>query len=196
MTIDGIEYLAPETVNGLNLYAYCGNNPVMGVDPNGCLLISFLLIVAAATVTAGLVSKAKDIHYNDRAKKNQEYKFPDNVTVDTNPDLKGNDPIRNAPQLNEEEYNFDVSANCHQFTAKDGKPNYKVVTKDGRYEAIYDSNGNLVEDPRDIGTYNYCPLVDSAIGHFFVDVLPWIIWGNSADDTTTVGERIYYMIFS
>ena len=35
MTIDGIEYLAPETVNGLNLYAYCGNNPVMGVDPNG-----------------------------------------------------------------------------------------------------------------------------------------------------------------
>ena len=35
MNIDGIEYLAPETVNGLNLYAYCGNNPVMGVDPNG-----------------------------------------------------------------------------------------------------------------------------------------------------------------
>ncbi len=27
--------LAPETVNGLNLYAYCGNNPVMGIDPNG-----------------------------------------------------------------------------------------------------------------------------------------------------------------
>ena len=35
MTIDGIEYLEPETINGLNLYAYCGNNPVMAVDPNG-----------------------------------------------------------------------------------------------------------------------------------------------------------------
>ena len=35
MTIDGIEYLDPETINGLNLYAYCGNNPVMAVDPNG-----------------------------------------------------------------------------------------------------------------------------------------------------------------
>ncbi len=32
---DSIEYADPETVNGLNLYAYCGNNPVMYVDPNG-----------------------------------------------------------------------------------------------------------------------------------------------------------------
>ena len=32
---DSIEYAAPETINGLNLYAYCGNNPVMYVDPTG-----------------------------------------------------------------------------------------------------------------------------------------------------------------
>ena len=35
ITIDGIEYLDPETINGLNLYAYCGNNPVMNVDSIG-----------------------------------------------------------------------------------------------------------------------------------------------------------------
>ena len=35
MTIDGIEYLDPDTINGLNLYAYCGNNPVMYIDPDG-----------------------------------------------------------------------------------------------------------------------------------------------------------------
>ena len=35
MTIDDISYLDPESINGLNLYAYCGNSPVMGYDPNG-----------------------------------------------------------------------------------------------------------------------------------------------------------------
>ncbi|MDE6849775.1 MAG: RHS repeat-associated core domain-containing protein, partial [Clostridia bacterium] len=30
---DSIEYADPETINGINLYAYCGNNPVMNVDP-------------------------------------------------------------------------------------------------------------------------------------------------------------------
>ena len=35
ITIDDISYLDPEAINGLNLYAYCRNNPVMGYDPNG-----------------------------------------------------------------------------------------------------------------------------------------------------------------
>ena len=35
ITIDDVSYLAPDTINGLNLYAYCGNNPVMRVDENG-----------------------------------------------------------------------------------------------------------------------------------------------------------------
>lgn len=32
---DDLSYLDPETLNGLNLYAYCLNNPVMGYDPDG-----------------------------------------------------------------------------------------------------------------------------------------------------------------
>ena len=35
MTIDDISYLDPESINGLNLYAYCLNNPVMYVDASG-----------------------------------------------------------------------------------------------------------------------------------------------------------------
>ncbi|MBO4990201.1 MAG: RHS repeat-associated core domain-containing protein, partial [Clostridia bacterium] len=32
---DDVSYLDPETLNGLNLYAYCLNNPVTGYDPKG-----------------------------------------------------------------------------------------------------------------------------------------------------------------
>ena len=32
---DSPKYLAPEILNGLNLYAYCGNNPVMNGVYNG-----------------------------------------------------------------------------------------------------------------------------------------------------------------
>ena len=35
ITIDDLSYIDPETINGLNLYAYCCNNPVMAVDPEG-----------------------------------------------------------------------------------------------------------------------------------------------------------------
>ena len=47
---DSLKYLEPETCNGLNLYAYCGNNPVMFVDPNGCFAISTFIIGLLATV--------------------------------------------------------------------------------------------------------------------------------------------------
>jgi len=43
ITIDGISYLDPESINGLNLYAYCANNPVMAVDPNGEFLLWLML---------------------------------------------------------------------------------------------------------------------------------------------------------
>ena len=60
ITIDDTSYLDPDTINGLNLYAYCGNNPVMRIDENGNAwwhwLLGGLLIVAitvATVVTAG-----------------------------------------------------------------------------------------------------------------------------------------------
>ena len=35
ISADSISYLEPETINGLNIYSYCKNNPVVNVDPSG-----------------------------------------------------------------------------------------------------------------------------------------------------------------
>ncbi len=60
ISADSIEYLDPETLGGLNLYAYCGNNPVMAIDPDGTKLkwwqnlliaIGGIVIIAALAVT-------------------------------------------------------------------------------------------------------------------------------------------------
>ncbi len=57
ITIDDISYIDPETINGLNLYAYCGNNPVMRVDENGnAWWQSFLSALAIIAVVAAVVA--------------------------------------------------------------------------------------------------------------------------------------------
>ena len=67
ITIDDTSYLDPDTINGLNLYAYCGNNPVMRVDENGNswwdnlwkVIVGVVVIgalVAGSVLTAGTLS--------------------------------------------------------------------------------------------------------------------------------------------
>ena len=54
---DSIEYLDPQSINGLNLYCYCYNNPISHSDPSGNLpqwaewLIGGALVVGAITLT-------------------------------------------------------------------------------------------------------------------------------------------------
>lgn len=45
LNADSVEYLDPTNINGMNLYAYCYNNPVNYYDSNGCIpkLISYIL---------------------------------------------------------------------------------------------------------------------------------------------------------
>ncbi len=66
LTPDKIRYLDPNTLNGLNLYAYCNNNPVMYSDPTGTYgLLTALaigLIVGAIVGAASGVKEQVDKH--------------------------------------------------------------------------------------------------------------------------------------
>ena len=54
--IDDRSYLDVDEINGLNLYAYCGNNPVMRIDENRNAwwhwVIGALVVVSVAFATA------------------------------------------------------------------------------------------------------------------------------------------------
>ena len=167
------------------MFAYCGNNPVNMSDPSGnwprwitaavTVVAAVVTVVAVATgnfaaasvaakvtMVAGAAYLVQSAHYDDRASKN---KGMDEMTYEEAIAIPGADP--------------NVSDTFHDFSGD----NNKVCLEDGR-EGIYDSSGKYVDDPRDIGTYNYFVPKDfwSGAGHFVVDVFPYFIFGNNDND--------------
>ena len=47
---DDVNYLAPTHLSGLNLHAYCNDNPVSNIDPNGHSVLGFLALVLLSGV--------------------------------------------------------------------------------------------------------------------------------------------------
>ena len=41
-----------------------------------------------------------------------------------------------------------------------------------------------------MGTYNYYSAQTDKVGHFFYDMLPWYLWGNTPEEETTKLERM------
>ena len=53
ISMDDVTYIDPETIGGLNLFAYCNNNPVMNVDPYGNSFLAAMLITAGVLILGG-----------------------------------------------------------------------------------------------------------------------------------------------
>lgn len=78
----------------------------------------------------------------------------------------------------------------HQHTANIINMNRKFVSSNGHYESIYDSEWYIVNDIKDIWTYNIFHPVEEADNHWKYDVEPYKKWWNWIGDNTTKFERI------
>jgi hypothetical protein len=72
------------------------------------------------------------------------------------------------------------------------KDNSKYVSADGKLEAVYYSDGKIVRDIRNVGTYNIASPTDEKLKHLLYDVLPYYVLGNGYDDTTS-GSDLFWV---
>ena len=62
---DSLEYLDPETIGGINLYVYCLNNPVMGVDPYGTFWLTVGIMLIGGLINAAISAATSAISQGD-----------------------------------------------------------------------------------------------------------------------------------
>lgn len=88
----------------------------------------------------------------------------------------------------------DKDSSMHQFHQEDGVKNSKWVSPDGHREVVFTGKGenqHITVDPRDQGTYNFFDPKKYPLGHAVFDVMPYVVLGNSMDDSTVTFDRIY-----
>ena len=183
---------------GYNMFAYCLNDPVNGCDPCGscfhrwdfwndcedCADKTFVdhlkeaydssIQCAINMISPVGVSFARELHYN-RNELNNTY---------TEDELFG---IYKPEDSDHDKF--------HQNNQKGGKSNRKYVIGEWfSSEVVFYSDGTLNDSPEDRGTFNvYSGDNDilNALVHGVFDVLPYMIWGNAEDDSTTIVDRIW-----
>ena len=83
----------------------------------------------------------------------------------------------------------------HQNNQKGGGRNRKYVIGEWfSSEVVFYSDGTLNDTPEDRGTFNLYSGGNyflNGVVHGIFDVVPYMIWGNAEDDSTTIIDRIW-----
>ncbi|MGM9632396.1 MAG: hypothetical protein ACI3XL_04820, partial [Eubacteriales bacterium] len=94
---DSPEYLDPNTINGLNLYAYCNNNPVMNTDSTGCNPILFGIVTTVIVVIGAVVGAILGANLSENIEGNIDATPPGKpIEVDENKGLTTTDIAMNS----------------------------------------------------------------------------------------------------
>jgi hypothetical protein len=67
--------------------------------------------------------------------------------------------------------------------------NRKFISPNGRCELVFKSDGTLEMNPVNIGTYNFYDPQNDKAGHIVFDVVPYLLFGNTPDDTWDFADR-------
>ena len=167
------------TINA-HLYHYAGNNPVKYTDPDGRILTPSPLQaligvgvvitniragIAIANIVLTEANKFIQSHYEKADQSGNPLTVKDALKAGFKPLSPG-------------------QAAWHR-QGKGNEYNIKMVHEDGR-EAIYNKDGNLVVDDKNLGTKNTHP-AENIIGHAGSDVGPYLLLGNTKEDKPLTG---------
>ena len=166
---------------GYNMFAYCNNNSIMNIDATG----NFGKKIGAwfeektdnlITFLTDPTGKLRELHYSRN-------KLSINISEET---------LINNQHEKEDEANDKF----HQNNKKEGRNRKYVIGEWFSFEIVYYSDGTINNTPEDRGTFNVYSgdhWFGKYVIHGYFDVMPYMLWGNEENDSTSIWDRLGMM---